>query len=91
MNRNKLRKITRKFNRYRAPECCAKTLKNDEEKLIILFTGTSISSCCFDEHFEDYRIMLKEEGNYKIEEIIGGGNFFVVVYRKLPDGVCNPL
>ena len=62
MDDKKLRNITREFNRWRYPECRARTIKNDDEKLIIQFDGTFSFSCCFDEHFEDFRIMLEEKG-----------------------------
>ncbi|MBC7081046.1 MAG: hypothetical protein H5T44_02195 [Thermoplasmatales archaeon] len=90
MNSNKLRKITREFNKHRAPECFARTLRNGRNNLVIVFSGTSSFSCCFDEHFEDYRQLLKEENeNYEIEKVIRIGNAFVVTYKKLPDTACN--
>ncbi|MEM2509075.1 MAG: hypothetical protein QW673_02635 [Candidatus Thermoplasmatota archaeon] len=92
MKSSKLRKITREFNRYRAPECIAKTLKNEEDKLLILFSGTFSFSCCFDEHFEDYRRMLKDANeNYKIEKVIKERNSFIVLYQKLSNTACNSL
>jgi len=62
MDDKKLRNITREFNRWRYPECRARTIKNDDEKLIIQFDGTFSFSCCFDEHFEGFRIMFEEKG-----------------------------
>ncbi|MEM2934956.1 MAG: hypothetical protein QXF32_01140 [Candidatus Thermoplasmatota archaeon] len=92
MKSSKLRKITKEFNRYRAPECIARTLKNEKNKLLILFSGTFSFSCCFDEHFEDYRRMLKDANeNYKIKKVIKEKNSFIVLYEKLSDTVCDSL
>ena len=83
MEEKKLRRITREFNRWRYPECRARTIKNEEDEIIIKFDGTFNYSCCFDEHFEDYRIMLEEEGEkYTIEEVKQIGNKFIVRYKR---------
>lgn len=81
-----IRILTMEFNKYRFPECEAKIIKIDEEYIKVEFTGTTASfSCCFDEHFEDYREMLEErEIKTKIENVkrkeIGK---FVVTFRKI--------
>lgn len=80
MKPNKLRSITRKFNRYRFPECRARTIFNKDGRIIVEFSGTSISSCCFDEHFEDYRLLLGED--VKIEKIDYLRDRFVVYYKE---------
>jgi len=92
MKPERLRAINRRFNRQRTPECRAKTIKNEEDMMVVVFSGTAIFSCCFDEHFEDYRRMLKEVNeNYEIEKVIKCKNSFIVLYKKLSDAVCNPL
>jgi len=83
MDDKKLRNITREFNKWRYPECRARTIKNEEDKLIMQFDGTFSYSCCFDEHFEDFRIMLEEKGEeFKITEVKHIGRKFVVRYEK---------
>lgn len=58
-----LRSVTREFNKYRYPECMAKVIKNEGNLIKVEFRGTTVSfSCCFDEHFEDYRELLEEKG-----------------------------
>ncbi|MDI6861678.1 MAG: hypothetical protein QMD25_06730 [Caldisericia bacterium] len=71
MNSNILKKLIRKFNSLRYPECKAKTIKNCEDELIVEFSGSVASySCCFDEHFNDLSFLF-EDNNIKlnIEEI----------------------
>jgi len=58
-----LKKVSRDFNHFRSPECRANVIENNGEILKVKFTGTaSTFSCCFDEHFEDYRLILEENG-----------------------------
>lgn len=67
MNSNILKKLIRKFNSMRFPECKAKTIKNNENELIIEFSGSVASySCCFDEHFEDLKYLFEDNGNIKL-------------------------
>lgn len=78
--------LTSQFNRYRFPECEAKIVKIDEDSIKIEFTGTTASfSCCFDEHFEDYREMLEERGiKTEIENVERRGiEKFLVIFRKI--------
>ena len=83
MEAAKLRGITRRFNRYRFPECRARVIKNGGNSLVVEFDGTANFFCCFDEHFEDYRIMLKDHGEeFKIEEVKEKGGKFMVRYKK---------
>lgn len=82
----KLKNITRKFNRFRAPECRVKTVKNTKEEIEIEFTGTAADfSCCFDEHFIDYKYLLMDifKLEFKIEEIERiNDDKFIVIYKK---------
>lgn len=84
MNTNILRKLIRKFNSFRSPECKAKTIKNSENELVIEFSGSVASySCCFDEHFDDLRFLF-EDNNIKlnIEEVKKMNNEkFIVKYK----------
>ena len=58
-----LRKISREFNHFRFPECRAKVIEKGEKSIRVEFTGTAASfSCCFDEHFEDFRLVMEERG-----------------------------
>ncbi len=76
--------VSRKFNRYRSPECKAKVLRNKDRYLVVEFSGTNISSCCFDEHFEDYRQILEEyKGKFQIEKIEEKIDRFIVYYKKI--------
>lgn len=84
MQPSKLRKISREFNKYRYPECKVRIIKNSNEKLVAEFSGTACFSCCFDEHFEDYGLMLKEEGEtYRIEGMEKKEGKFIVTYSKV--------
>ncbi len=67
-----LRKTTREFNRYRAPECRVKTVKNTENELIVRFEGTGANFfCCYDENFVDFLYYLKDHGgkSFKIHDV----------------------
>ncbi|MCX8095531.1 MAG: hypothetical protein N3D74_05040 [Caldisericia bacterium] len=67
MNSIFLRKLIKKFNSMRYPECKAKTIKNSKDELIIEFSGTVASySCCFDEHFNDLKYFFEDNGNIKL-------------------------
>ena len=79
-----LRKISREFNKYRFPECRVRIIKNENGKLVAEFTGTAAKfSCCFDEYFEDYRLMLEDYGEkYEIENLKEKRGRFIVVYKK---------
>lgn len=83
MNPKILRRIIRKFNKIRNPECKAKTIKNSDEELVVEFSGTVASySCCFDEHFNDLSYMF-EDNNIKlfIDEIKRNDEKFIVKYK----------
>lgn len=68
MNRYLLRKLIKKFNINRKPECFAKTRKNNEKFLLIEFSGSTAShSCCFDEYFNDFTYLFKDEIGLKLE------------------------
>ncbi|MCM8798678.1 MAG: hypothetical protein NC821_04360 [Candidatus Omnitrophica bacterium] len=72
MEGNILRKVTRKFNQYRYPECKAKVVSHKERRLKVEFSGTKASfACCFDENFVDYKYYLKDLANldFEIERI----------------------
>lgn len=72
MNRYSLIKVVRKFNKIRKPECYGKTVKNENNSLLMEFSGsTAPYSCCFDEHFNDFSFMLEEQFGVKfiIEDI----------------------
>jgi hypothetical protein len=82
-----LRKVTTRFNRYRAPECRARVLLNEDPLLVVEFTGTrAATSCCFDEHFVDYTYYLKDISGieFQIDEVdlTERGRFVVTYGRK---------
>ncbi len=85
MEPKKLRKVTREFNRYRAPECRVKTVKNTEKELVVRFEGTGASFyCCYDENFIDYLYYLKDHAgkSFKIQEVKETKpGVFLVVYK----------
>ncbi len=84
MKASKLRSITREFNRYRFPECRAKAKRLGEDEIVVEFDGTANFFCCFDEHFEDYRILLEEHGEkFRIEGMEEKGGKFIVHYKKV--------
>lgn len=87
MNRYLLRKLIKKFNQNRKPECFAKTRKNNEKFLLIEFSGSTAShSCCFDEYFNDLAYLFKDEIGLKlkIEDIKKRDlNKFLVKYNIL--------
>ncbi|MCM8819955.1 MAG: hypothetical protein NC925_04075 [Candidatus Omnitrophica bacterium] len=58
-----LKIVTRKFNFYRAPECKAKVISQNNGIVKVEFSGTKASfACCFDENFIDYQYYLKDYG-----------------------------
>ncbi len=80
-----LRKATREFNRYRAPECRVKTVKNSDDELVVKFEGTGANFyCCYDENFVDFLYYLKDHSGraYRIQDVKETRpGVFVVVYR----------
>lgn len=86
MDPNLLRKVTRRFNRYRAPECRARVLRNEKDSLKVEFRGTKATSgCYFDENFVDYNYYLKDladEGFLLAEIRRPEEGRFIVVYKK---------
>lgn len=87
MNRYLLRKLIKKFNQIRKPECFAKTRKNNKKFLLIEFSGSTAShSCCFDEYFNDFTYLFKDENNLNLEiEYVKRKNLnkFLVKYNIL--------
>lgn len=87
MNRYLLGNLIKKFNNVRKPECFAKTIKNDEKFLLIEFSGSTASfSCCFDEYFNDFTYLFKDEIglNLEIKDIKRRNlNKFLVKYKIL--------
>lgn len=87
MNSYLLSNIVKKFNKTRKPECIVKTIENNDKFLKVKFTGTTASySCCFDEHFNDFRFLLNDESNIEIRiEDIKRRNLydFLVIYKIL--------
>ena len=86
MDPKKLRKASREFNRYRAPECKVKTIKNTKDRLVVKFEGTGASFyCCYDENFIDYLYYLKDHTgeSMKIKDVRQPTpNSFIVIYEK---------
>ena len=84
-----LRRVTRRFNRYRSPECRAEVVKNTGEELEVRFTGSTASfACCFDENFVDYCYLIQDLAgeNFTIKEVKRRGpEEFRVVYIKKED------
>ncbi len=89
MKPEKLRKITRRFNRYRSPECRAKVARNAGAELEVSFTGSTASfACCFDENFVDYCYLIRDIAGeeFAIKEIRRrGSEEFRVIYIKKED------
>ncbi len=86
MDSSTLRKVTAIFNRYRAPECRARVVQNKPPFLVVEFSGTRAAlSCCFDEHFVDYRYYLKDFSGieFQIDQVdMTKRGRFVVTYRR---------
>ncbi len=89
MRPEKLRKITRRFNRYRSPECRAEVVRNEDREVEVKFTGSTASfACCFDENFVDYCYLIRDLAgeDFVIKEIKRRGpEEFRVVYIKKED------
>lgn len=80
MDSRTLQNISRMFNRYRVPECRVRA-RLSNNTVVAEFTGTAASfSCCFDEHFEDYRQMLGESATLVRMERKGKERF-LLIYR----------
>ncbi|MEO0091640.1 MAG: hypothetical protein ABIK61_02890 [candidate division WOR-3 bacterium] len=86
MDTHLLRKVSTEFNRYRFPECKAKTLLNKRDILKVKFSGTKANfACCFDENFQDFKYYLNDIANcsFIITNIVKTkNNNFVVTYRR---------
>ncbi|RKZ00456.1 MAG: hypothetical protein DRQ10_04145 [Candidatus Hydrothermota bacterium] len=85
----KLRKVVREFNKYRNPECKARTVRNKDDELVVEFSGSVASyACCFDENFIDFKFYIEDiaDENMEIKEIKRvKSDKFVVKYAKSVD------
>lgn len=81
------KKLIKKFNNQRYPECFAKILDSDLKNIKVEFSGTAAPiSCCFDEHFNDLIYLVRD--NFDIDLNIleierEGYNKFLVTYNIL--------
>jgi hypothetical protein len=86
MDSSTLRKVTTLFNRYRAPECRARVVRNEDPVLVVEFSGTRVAlSCCFDEHFVDYTYYLRDVSGlgFEIDQAdLTKRGWFIVTYRR---------
>ena len=89
METKKLRKVVREFNKYRNPECKARTVRNKDDELVVEFSGSVASyACCFDENFIDFKFYIEDIADEKMEikEIKRvRSDKFVVKYAKSVD------
>ena len=89
METKKLRKVVREFNKYRNPECKARTVRNKDYELVVEFSGSVASyACCFDENFIDFKFYIEDIADEKMEikEIKRvKSDKFVVKYAKSVD------
>lgn len=89
METKKLRKVVREFNKYRNPECKARTVRNKDDELVVEFSGSVASyACCFDENFIDFKFYIEDiaDENMEIKEIKRvKSDKFVVKYAKSVD------
>ena len=89
METKKLRKVVREFNKYRNPECKARTVRNKDDELVVEFSGSVASyACCFDENFIDFKFYIEDIADEKMEikEIKRvKSDKFVVKYAKSVD------
>ena len=85
MNRYILSNVIKKINKFRKPECIAKTVKNGNDFLEVEFSRTSTPfSCCLDEYFNDLSILLENVSGvkFKISDIARKNiNNFLVTYK----------
>lgn len=67
-----LDKVLKEFNDFRYPECEAKLVYFDQDKIIIEFSGTKAHfACCFDENFVDFKYYLADilEKKFEISKV----------------------
>ncbi len=63
-----LNKVIYEFNLYGYPECEAKLLFVNDNKIAVDFSGTKAHfACCFDENFVDFKYYLNDFLKYKFE------------------------
>jgi hypothetical protein len=71
------------YNKFRSPEAVASLVKVDEETIQISFKGSFCFTCGLNEWFEDFRLLLEENGInskiYSIEQI--DVDEFLVTFR----------
>lgn len=71
------------YNKFRSPEAVASLVKVDEETIQISFKGSFCFTCGLNEWFEDFRLLLEENGInskiYSIEQI--DADEFLVTFR----------
>jgi len=74
-------KAVEEFNRYRSPEANARVLSAGKKSLRVEFTGPFCRTCGFHDYFEDFRLILEENGlETKTGKIKETGNGAVVVF-----------
>jgi hypothetical protein len=69
--RNILENAVTEYNKYRSPEVKAKLVSLNEKTFTIEFKGSFCQTCGFYDYFDDYKILLEEQGlNASIAEIM---------------------
>jgi hypothetical protein len=69
--RNILENAVTEYNKYHSPEVKAKLVSLNEKTFIIEFKGSFCQTCGFYDYFDDYKILLGEQGlNASIAEIM---------------------
>jgi len=67
---SKVIRIIDMYNKFRSPEAVASLVKVNEETIQISFKGSFCFTCGLNEWFEDFRLLLEENGiNSKIHSI----------------------
>lgn len=62
MMKEKIEKAIEEFNKYRSPEAVARLLTSGKKSFKIEFTGSFCKTCGFYDYFEDFRLVLEENG-----------------------------
>jgi len=57
-----LEKVINEYNKYRSPEVTTKLISLNQKSLKMRFSGPFYHTCGFYDYFDDFKILLEEQG-----------------------------
>ncbi len=85
--RNLLENAVIEYNKYHSPEVKTNLVSLKEKAFTIAFTGSFCHTCGFYDYFDDYKLLLEEQGlNASIAEIMEIDEGAVVTFEVVEYG-----